>query len=61
VSRIERERGFSDETALEKCLLLGEELGELFKAVRKRLGIKTDTQWKESTVEDELADILTFV
>lgn len=31
-----KERGFENETVLEQCLLLGEEVGELFKAVRKQ-------------------------
>jgi NTP pyrophosphatase (non-canonical NTP hydrolase) len=42
VSQLEVERGFNDESVMQKCLLLGEEVGELFKAVRKtHAGITT--------------------
>ena len=33
VSELETERGFEHQTIIDKCLLLGEEVGELFKAV----------------------------
>lgn len=59
--RLETARGFTDESPLEKCLLLGEEVGELFKAVRQRTGIKTDVQAGTLSVADELADVLLFV
>ena len=42
VSELENERGFSEQTAKDKCLLLGEEIGELFKAIRKYNGIGID-------------------
>ena len=32
VEELENERGFSHQTIIDKCLLLGEEVGELFKA-----------------------------
>lgn len=35
VARAELERGFLAQSATDKCLLMGEEVGELFKAVRK--------------------------
>ena len=35
VNELEVERGFEKDSAIIKCLLLGEEVGELFKAVRK--------------------------
>jgi NTP pyrophosphatase (non-canonical NTP hydrolase) len=56
-----RERGFDDETVTEKCLLLGEEVGELFKAVRQHTNIKTDQHAEKSSIEDELADILIYL
>lgn len=58
VVELERERGFADQVAIEKCLLLGEEVGELFKAVRKaeRLSVEHDAQI--SDVSEELADVL---
>ena len=55
------ERGFDDETVLEKCLLLGEEVGELFKAIRKTQEMKCDDNSKFSKVEHELADVLMYV
>ena len=58
---LEKERGFSDQTALQKCLMLGEEVGELFKAVRKQQNIKVDQNSKFSSIEEELADILIFI
>ncbi|MFO0704538.1 MAG: MazG nucleotide pyrophosphohydrolase domain-containing protein [Candidatus Andersenbacteria bacterium] len=62
VSELERQRGFSNETALQKCLLLGEEIGELFKAVRKmEKTIKIDPTSKVGSVKEELADILIYL
>jgi NTP pyrophosphatase (non-canonical NTP hydrolase) len=43
---------------LEKCLLLGEEVGELFKTIRKATGMSVDTRTAVSPVADELADVL---
>ncbi len=53
---LERERGFADQTLLEKCLLLGEEVGELFKSVRKQTGMSTEHNVQVSSVAEELAD-----
>jgi NTP pyrophosphatase (non-canonical NTP hydrolase) len=61
VNQLEIERGFIDQNALEKCLLLGEEMGELFKAIRKSLKLKTDINAHVSPVKEELADILIYV
>ena len=61
VKSVLSERGFDNETLLEKCLLLGEELGELFKAVRKTQDIKCDDNSKFGNVEHELADILMYI
>lgn len=62
VASAEQDRGFADETAVQKCLLLGEEVGELFKAVRKRTGMMVD-ELNSSTHEvgSELADVLNYV
>lgn len=59
VAEMEIERGFSQQTVLDKCLLLGEEVGELFKAIRTREGIKVDKKGNE--VSGELADILIYL
>lgn len=61
VTQLEIERGFIDQNELEKCLLLGEEIGELFKAIRKSMKLKTDVNANVSPVKEELADILIYV
>ncbi|MFA5109760.1 MAG: MazG nucleotide pyrophosphohydrolase domain-containing protein [Patescibacteria group bacterium] len=61
VSEMEKERGFEKDTLLQKCLLLGEEVGELFKAVRKSENIKIDHNSKFNPVDYELADVLIYL
>lgn len=61
VSELERERGFFEQTAKDKCLLLGEEIGELFKAIRKSEGIAIDPASKINNIEDEIADIFIYL
>jgi NTP pyrophosphatase (non-canonical NTP hydrolase) len=61
VVELEQERGFDQQTVLEKCLMLGEEVGELFKAIRKVEGIKTDPASKVGDIEGELADVFIFL
>lgn len=61
VAQMEAERGFEDQSARDKCLLLGEEIGELFKAVRKSEGLKLDDASHFGTVSEELADIFVYV
>ena len=61
VIKLEEERGFSDQSVKEKCLLLGEEVGELFKAVRKREGVKVDLNSNFGSIDEELADILIYL
>ncbi len=61
VRKLEDERGFTDQNVLQKCLMLGEEIGELFKAIRKSENIKIDHNSKFSSIEDELADVFIFV
>jgi len=62
VKRLEAERGFSSESVLQKCLLLGEEIGELNKAVRKELKLlKTDQNSKNGSIARELADIVIII
>jgi|TARA_B100000315_G_scaffold256213_1_gene301603 NTP pyrophosphatase (non-canonical NTP hydrolase) len=52
-------RGFADQSAVLRCLLLGEEVGELFKAVRTRERLKVDVPG--SNIGSELADILIYL
>lgn len=61
VRELEDERGFANQNVLQKCLMLGEEVGELFKAIRKSENIKIDHNSKFSSIEDELADVLIFI
>ncbi|HBR71081.1 TPA: pyrophosphohydrolase [Candidatus Dependentiae bacterium] len=59
--KLEVIRGFDDERLIDKCLLLGEEIGELFKAVRKHQGIKIDNNSKIGTIKEELADTFLYL
>ena len=61
VADMEAERGFTDRSIIDQCLLLGEEVGELFKAVRKREQLPIDSGSIVGTVDEELADVLIFV
>jgi NTP pyrophosphatase (non-canonical NTP hydrolase) len=61
VADLERARGFDDQSARDKCLLLGEELGELFRAVRRAEGLKVDPASRAADVADELADCLIYL
>lgn len=61
VAELEIERGFDKESVLEKCLLLGEEIGELFKSIRKANKMKIDNKSSVGDVSEELADILIYL
>lgn len=61
VKKLELQRGFDDQTAIEKCLLLGEEMGELFNAVRKTLKLKMDINSNAGSVKEELADMVIYL
>ncbi len=61
VQEVEKERGFDEESALQKCLLLGEEVGELFKAVRRASALKTDPASEVRDVGEELSDVLNYI
>ncbi len=61
VVELEKERGFANQSVIQKCLLLGEEVGELFKAVRKSENITTDKNSNIHNVGEELSDILIYV
>jgi NTP pyrophosphatase (non-canonical NTP hydrolase) len=62
VADMELRRGFSTESAQDKCLLLTEEVGELCKAIRKHhTAIKTDVSANPQNVGDELADVLIYL
>jgi NTP pyrophosphatase (non-canonical NTP hydrolase) len=63
VARLEVERGFDSDNTLQKCLLLAEEVGELFKSIRKgEAGIALDVECtREADPGAELADIFTVL
>jgi NTP pyrophosphatase (non-canonical NTP hydrolase) len=61
VRKLEIERGFIDQSSHDKCLLLGEEIGELFKAVRKSSGLNIDKNSSFRSIGDELVDILIYI
>jgi NTP pyrophosphatase (non-canonical NTP hydrolase) len=61
VRQLEEERGFTNSPVQQECLLLGEEVGELFKAVRKREKLQIDANSKVGSVEEELADVLIYI
>lgn len=57
VQEMEIERGFDKEHVFKRTLLLGEEVGELFKAIRKQENLKIDSNSKIGTLQEEIADI----
>jgi NTP pyrophosphatase (non-canonical NTP hydrolase) len=61
VAEMEEERGFSHRTVIQQCLLLGEEVGELFKAIRKQQNLTVDPRSRIDNVEEELADVLIYL
>lgn len=59
---MEEARGFDKQGVLQKCLMLGEEVGELFKAIRKAEGVMIDKKnSKFGSLAEELADCLIFL
>jgi NTP pyrophosphatase (non-canonical NTP hydrolase) len=54
VAEMEEERGFSHLDVVQQCLLLGEEVGELFKAVRKHKNMHVGATSTTGTVDEEL-------
>ena len=61
VAKLEVERNFKEQNVIDKCLLLGEEIGELFKAVRKKEGLNIDLNSNTSQISYELADIFIYI
>jgi NTP pyrophosphatase (non-canonical NTP hydrolase) len=63
VKNMEQERGFSNQTVIHQALLLGEEVGELFCALRKHVGLKIDSSKIniKQSISDELADVLIYL
>lgn len=62
VRALEEERGFIEQTVLMKCLLMGEEMGELFRAIRKQEQIKMDKNGTQAgAIDEELVDIFIYL
>jgi NTP pyrophosphatase (non-canonical NTP hydrolase) len=61
VAEMEKERGFSGRPVIEQCLQLGEEVGEVFKAVRKQEKMRLDPNSAVGDVGEELADVLIYL
>jgi NTP pyrophosphatase (non-canonical NTP hydrolase) len=61
IQEMEEIRGFSEEKVVTKCLQMGEEVGELFKAIRKAEGVKIDKNSRFGTVSEELTDVFIFL
>ena len=51
------ERGFDNEDASKKLVMLMEEIGELAKAVRKHVGMKFTDTTRQQEIREELADV----
>ena len=61
VKKLELERGFNHQTVKDKCIMLGEEVGELFKAIRKKEGLEVDPNSSFSDIGEEITDIFIFL
>lgn len=61
VTELEVERGFADQNTIQKCLMLGEEVGELFKAVRKQEKMSVDRKSQSFSIQEEMADIIVML
>jgi NTP pyrophosphatase (non-canonical NTP hydrolase) len=58
VAQMETERGLDQQDLSAQCLKLGEEVGELFRAVRKLQGQPQDPDGRVADIGDEAADVL---
>jgi NTP pyrophosphatase (non-canonical NTP hydrolase) len=58
VRRMEAERGLNHQDLSSQCLKLGEEVGELYRAVRKLQGNPQDPRGRTADVGDEAVDAL---
>lgn len=61
VRKLEAERGFTGNTIQQSALLLGEEIGELFKALRRQQKMSLDLKSVVGSVDEELADMLIYI
>lgn len=63
IKELEAERGWTEQSLMRKCFGLGEEMGELFKAVRKieKVGLEVGKDHPADNVGEELADCLIYL
>lgn len=61
ISYKDGKRGFGDETVAQRLLLLTEEVGELVKACRKKIGIGVGKYSNERHIGEELADVIYMI
>jgi len=62
VRQLEAERGFDTTSSnIQVALQLGEEIGELYKAIRKEEKMRVDGNSAFTSIEEELADILIYI
>ncbi len=61
VAEMEEERGFSHCDVVQQCRQLGDEVGKLFKPVRKRKKMRIGATYAVDTVDEEIADVLIFL
>lgn len=61
VADLVKERGFDKETMPQIFMLFLEECGEMTKAARKSVGMKTDKNSKEHHLEHEIADVFIYL
>jgi len=58
VAKMEAERGLDKQDLPSQCLKLGEEVGELYRAIRKLQGQPQDPDGRTADVGDEAVDAL---
>lgn len=59
IERLEARKGWSSATVERKCFLLGEEVGELFKAVRMHQ--RTPSAQAVEDISHEIVDVLNYL
>lgn len=61
VLEMQSERGFINNTVLQNSLMLGEEVGELFKSIRKAEKIKIDNNSEVGEIGEEITDVFIYL
>ncbi|MBC7471705.1 MAG: pyrophosphohydrolase [candidate division SR1 bacterium] len=61
ISEMIIERGFTENSILQNSLMLGEEVGELFKAIRKAEKMWIDSNSDIHNIEEEMADVFIYL